>query len=220
MKKNIIISLTLLAALNTAAVANQYNRQSVPASYHQVPQSQSHFYLGGAYGLVNADDNYFYTPGVLTNTDIDYDSFMFQAGYELNPYVAVEFRYWLSVGDGDYSLSDNHVPASGSYSDFDAWGIYLKPQYPITPEFTIYGLMGMAGVKVDGEQYWKIVDDVSFSWGLGASFDITPEVEVFVDYVRLYDDTYTGYYDYYGYSYNNIENTVVDSFNFGVTYKF
>lgn len=226
MKKNILLPLSVLIALGSSAMAEPYYDTNTPAAYHQVPEQVSHFYIGGAYGMTTVDDDYFYQDrygSYYENTEIDFNALMLQAGYEYNPYLAMEFRYWFSMNDGDYSLSSGYVPPAGSYNDFDAWGFYLKPQYPVTPEFSIYGLFGFSGVYVEGEPAhgWDLLDDSSFSWGLGAAFNVTPNISLFIDYVMLYDDTFNSYYDYYGYyDYYDPENTRVQTVNFGVTYKF
>ena len=158
-------------------------------------------------------DDYFgfYYP---EHTEIDFNALMLQAGYEYNPYLAVEFRYWLSVADGDYSLTSGYIPPVGSYNKFDAWGFYLKPMYPVTNEFSIYGLLGFSGVRIDGETGWDLLNESSFSWGVGASFDFTPNIEAFIDYVQLHDDTFNSYYYY------TPQSTRVNSINFGLSYKF
>ena len=51
-------------------------------------------------------------------------------------------------------------------------------------------------------------DTDGFQWGLGASYDVTNNVAIFVDYVSLYDDTNLG------------EEITIDTVNFGATYTF
>jgi len=222
MKKKILLPLSLLVGLSTSALADPF--YNTPAAYHEVPQNISHPYIGIAYGMTNVDDDYF--DGVWDeHTDIDYDSLMLQVGYELNPYIAFEFRYWFSMSDGDYSLSTNYPipPVNGSYQDFNAWGLYVKPMYPVTPEFSIYGLFGIAGTHVDGQPDWydDLVDDTSFSFGIGAAYNFTENISAFIDYVQLYNDVYGyDYYYYYGPYYYNPQGTDVYTVNFGLTYKF
>jgi opacity protein-like surface antigen len=171
-------------------------------------------YIGLAYSRASVDDNFYdYYWGDYQDTTIDYDSMMFQAGYKYNPYVAFEFRYWFSLSDGDVSVSGN-IPSLGIHNDFDAWGVYIKPMYPVTPEFNIYGLLGFSGTYVEGGPGWDLLDDGDFSWGGGVSFDVTPNIGIFVDYVQLFDDTiYDGYYD-------TEQDTRVDTWNIGINYKF
>ncbi len=220
LKKEILLPILAVIGLSSLAMANNFDGESSEIYYPQEPIS--HFYIGAAYGMVSVEDDYIYeTRYGLYNehTEIDFDTLMLQAGYQYNSYLAVEYRYWFSMSDGDYSLSSGWIPDAGSYSDFDAWGFYLKPMYPVTNEFSIYGLLGFSGVAVDGELGWDLLNENSFSWGIGASFDFTPNISVFVDYVLLYDDTFDnyGYYNYYDY---NPGDTNVDTINFGLSYKF
>ncbi len=116
---------------------------------------------------------------------------MVQAGYKFNPYIAIEGRYW----NGD--------------NEFDAWGLYAKPMYPITPSFDIYALVGYGSAGAEPTEYNDIsLDDASLQWGAGASYAITDSFSIFADYVELY---------------NNDENNLdwsVDTVNLGVTYQF
>ena len=222
MKKYILVPIMVLIGFGSSVMADPYNDTNVPASYHPVPQSVSYPYIGIAYGMTKVEDDYIYEDhyGYYNeHSEIDFDALMLQAGYQYNPYIAVEFRYWFSMSDGDYSLSSGWIPDAGSYSDFDAWGLYLKPMYPVTNEFSIYGLLGFSGVVVDGEFGWDLLNENSFSWGIGASFDFTPNIGVFVDYVSLYDDTFDNY-GYYSYDYYSPGDTSVNTINFGLSYKF
>ena len=216
MKKNILLPLAVLAGLSSTVMADPvYN--TAPSAYSEVPSVTSYPYIGVAFALTSVSDDYFeYDPnyGYTDHTDIDYNALMFQAGYQINPYIAAEFRYWFSLNSGDYSTNTLNPLLPSAYDSFDAWGIYVKPMYPVTPEFLVYGLLGFSGVTVDGEPgYWDLLyNDGDFSWGIGASFDVTPNIALFVDYVELFNDTL----DFYDYS----QDTKVNTFNFGVTYKF
>lgn len=161
------------------------------------------FYLGLAYGFLGED----YTrtnpnPTALSFSE-NFSTIMLQAGYKFNSYVAVEGRYWAGIDDVTLAAYTNAIDAP------DAFGIYVKPMYPVTNAFDVYALLGYAATdtninKVDG-----------FSWGLGASYAFTDSVSAFVDYVSLYDDnrnlpapsTINKAYD-------------IDTVNVGVTYNF
>ena len=221
MKKNILLPLAVLVGLGSTVMADPFYN-SAPAAYQDVPQSLSRPYIGIAYGMTKVSDNYFYDDRfgyVEEYTDIDYNALMLQVGYEMSPYIAFEFRYWFSMSDGDYSFDSPYIAPSGSYESFDAWGLYLKPQYPVSPEFSIYGLFGFSGVQVDGQpgNFNSLVDDTGFSFGVGGAFNITENISAFIDYVQLYDSIYG--YDYY-YGYYDPQGTDVYTINFGLTYKF
>jgi len=161
----------------------------------EVVESTGGFYLGGAYGYVNMEvsDSVF-------SEDDSLNAFMLQAGYKFNPYIAVEGRYWFTVEDSWAN--------SGEDFSTDSWGIYVKPMYPVTNELNIYALLGYGDTDPEVGGQGPDYDTDGFQWGLGASYDVTNNVAVFVDYVNLYDDT------------NNGEDLTIDTINVGVTYSF
>ena len=161
----------------------------------EVVESTGGFYLGGAYGY---GDMEFSETGYSHNEN--FDSFMLQAGYKFNPYIAVEGRYWLTSED---SWDDWNEDFSA-----DSWGIYVKPMYPVTNELDVYALLGYGDTDPEIGGQGPDYDTDGFQWGLGASYDVTDNVAVFVDYVNLYDDT------------NDGEDLTIDTVNFGVTYTF
>jgi len=222
MKKNILIliflSLTLFTQTHADTQPKNYNKQAEykPLVFNYTP----HPYFGVAFGFTNVKDDFLYN-GTNELTDIDYDTLMAQFGYEYNPFISIEGRYWKSITKGDYNvLTNSEAPAKNSYEDMSSFGLYLKPAIPITKEFSLYMLLGVANVNVDGKSQWNtsLIDEWGFSWGLGCSFSIIDDLSIFVDYVQLYDDTYDGYYNYYP-TYQP-QLTTIDTFNFGLTYKF
>lgn len=198
--KKYALSLAALMAMSTLAIADEG------------------LYAGIAYGSVNTEaDSRNLTETI--SADIDHDTFMLQAGYKFNPYLAVEARVWYAVGDSDldFSYTDSEFPQdneSGSESigdDSNVWGIYLKPMYPVSEAFDVYALLGYALVELDLEGF-NSADEGQFQWGLGASYDVNNNFAVFVDYVAMYDDDQK--IDYIP------GDATIDSWNFGVTYKF
>ena len=98
------------------------------------------------------------------------------AGYEFNPYIALEGRYMNSITQEDIL-------------ERDSWGIYVKPQYPVTEAMNIYALLGYGGFNADGINGANInVDDTGFQWGLGGSYDFTEHISLFADYVNIAND--------------------------------
>jgi opacity protein-like surface antigen len=144
---------------------------------------------------------------------------MFQAGYKFNSYVAVEGRYWLGLSDETFSNPFNHNPLDDFDTDAEAWGIYVKPMYPITDAFDIYALLGYGSATVNNVQIAgtnRDFDIDGFSWGLGASYAFTDNFSIFVDYVDFSDDSF----NITDGSANFSSDHEFDSWNFGVTYQF
>lgn len=212
--KKFTLSVAAVMAMSTFAIAGGDIAPVEPIVEAPVAvASDAGFYAGLAYGSVSTElDASFGTEA--ENVDIDHDTVMFQAGYKFNKYVAVEGRYWTAAGDADVDFSytdsanpQNNESGSGSIDDDSSvWGIYVKPMYPVTEAFDVYALLGYGNVELDFEG--ESEDDSGFQWGLGASYAVNNNFAVFADYVSMYDDDI-----------DDVDVTV-DSWNFGVTYKF
>ncbi len=238
--KRFTLSVAALAAMGTFALAGGDIEAPVePAVEVEAPAavSDSGFYIGGAYSFVNSETDYQRNDYYLDELtyqyggtyDRDYDAFMLQAGYQFNQYVAIEGRYWNSITersqDSWYRYPDQETQDNGEWSDgdFEAWGIYVKPMYPVTEALDVYALLGYGNVKSD-DNYWYEADGLDengFQWGLGASYGITENVSLFLDYVQLcdgVDDSYTQESGDYDYVYN-WEHSIY-TVNLGLSYKF
>lgn len=97
-------------------------------------------------------------------------------GYQFMPNIAVEGRLSYGAISTDFSKS---LTAS----------VFLKPSYNVTNEIAIYGLVGFGWVKIDGKNgYGDIVKKVSPQIGLGASYKMQENIDVFADYTWLLHD--------------------------------
>jgi len=194
------LSLASIFAIGTFATAGGDIGPVEPVINEPVAiKSNGNFYLGLAYSYIDAEEKNSLTD--TTVVDDSFDDIMIQAGYNFNQYVAVEGRYW-------FGLSDTTI--NGADIELDAWGIYLKPQYPTTEAFNMYALLGYGSAEFDFSGSSTVNSDTmdGFSWGLGASYTFTDNVSVFVDYVSIYNDDEVVYDD------------AIDSWNVGVTYNF
>ena len=229
--KNIVLSAVAVLAMSSFAVAGgDIAPVEEPVIVAEPVITDSGFYLGLAYGLMGDSldviDNRGNFPGNPLGTgadrevfDLDHSSVMLQAGYKFNSYVAIEGRYW-------FGISDDTV--NGPFANYDvsadAWGIYVKPMYPVTDAFDIYALLGYGAtdyaVSTNTASHWSnsfVTDsDDGFSWGLGASYAFTDNVAVFVDYVSIYSDDK----NLYDATYDIDLDRTIDTWNFGVTYQF
>ena len=123
------------------------------------------------------------------------------AGYDFNEYIAVEGRYATSFAHEDVV-------------EMDAWSLFVKPQYPVSEDFTVYALLGYGGVILEGINGVPIdVDDSNFQWGLGTSYQAWQDISIFVDYTFLANDMD-------GFHYNNAVEADVDTISVGVNYQF
>jgi len=231
MMKNIVLSAAAVFAMSSFAIAGG-DIAPIEEPVVEVPEVvapvDNGFYLGLAYGYLNATADINVGPATIESAiDDSYGEIMLQAGYKFNSYVAVEGRYWFGVSDGSWlnpnGSSSSKFPGLGlaaSDLSFDAWGIYVKPMYPVAENFNVYALLGYGSIDstIDGDDNWE--DSTSadgFSWGIGAEYAFNENVSVFVDYTCIYNDT-TDEVIINGTSVDvDLDADVID---FGVTYKF
>jgi len=201
MKKILLSILTILSITNQSFAGGDIDpvepQISVPM-VSEAPAGPMGLYagLGYSYMKMSADG---------TNTDTTGNAITALAGYNILDYLAVEGRYTATLGDINI---DNGITDVDNDGDMTNIGLYLKPQYDID-KFTLYGLLGYGQVTVDaGTSY----SENGFQWGAGANFTATDNVDVYVDYTRLYDDD-----EFDGLQAGDI---TIDAVNVGVNYKF
>ena len=203
--KNIVLSTVAVLAMGSFAVAGGNVAPVEEVVEAPVVVSNSGPYIGIAYGYMMNEQT---MNGTDYSFDENYNSVMLQGGYKFNDYVAVEGRYWFGV-DSEFTVGSETFDQS-----IDSWGIYVKPMYPVTEEFNVYALLGYASSQYNNTTSARFHDATmdGFSWGLGASYAVSDNVDLFVDYVSLYnDDTEIS---------PAIYNEKIETVNFGVTYKF
>ena len=217
--KNIVLSAVAVLAMSSFAVAGgDIAPVEEPVVVVEPVITDGGFYLGLGYSLLSTDQEYTQGNWSYEDRSDDYSMVMFQAGYKFNSYVAVEARYWMGVDDNSYWDRQNYTDVT---SEIDAWGIYVKPMYPVTDAFDIYALLGYASsdytVDYDNGLTYNSDDLDGFSWGIGAAYSFTDSIAIFVDYTSLYNDSYTITDATYGAI--DVDDTL-QTWNFGVTYQF
>ena len=195
--KNIILSLAALVAISSVGFANENSAPYESEVVENSPEDKG-FYIGLAYSHLSHDIDY---EGLSTIVELDFNAIMLDVGYKFNPYIAVEGRYNVSLGDTD-------MDDKADKAEISVLSIFVKPMYPIAPEMDIYALLGYSLTEASNTYDVTSFDEGAFSWGAGASYDMTEEFSVFVEYTQFYNDTLNGF------------DHVVDSFNIGVTYRF
>jgi opacity protein-like surface antigen len=214
--KKITFSLVSFMALSGFALAGgDISPVEEPVIELPVPDNSA-FYLGLGYGYFDQTIDAIAYPNA-RDIELEANSLMLQAGYRYNQYVAAEGRYW--IGFGDISQSGGQTPGDHS-GDFDAWGLYIKPMYPVAEKFDIYGLLGYAdtSIEYDDGAYW---DTDGFSWGFGAQYAATENILIFADYLNLGMPDSFDYTDPNGIVIPDIDADInLYTFNIGVSYKF
>ncbi len=198
--KKIVLSVSAVAAMSSLVFAGGDIVEPVGAVL--VVEELSGFYAGLGIAAVSTRGSELYVD--LFNSLEGHDrlgNFSFLAGYNFNEYIAVEGRYTTSF------THDEDI-------EMDGLSLFVKPQYPVNEDFSLYALLGYGSVNLEGRKASLIVDvdDTAFQWGLGVNYMITENVSLFADYTWLANDmegAYAGVYE-----------VDVDAFTVGVNYYF
>jgi OOP family OmpA-OmpF porin len=146
-------------------------------------QAQSGLYLGASFGPSEYDSSV--ADGLITSGSVDGSDtgFKFFGGFQVNPNFALEAAY-VNLGEARYSGDFFGDPVVGGR--VEATGINLSGvlSAPLGPGFSVFGKLGLflweaeanditAGVPFSDRQ-----DGTDLSFGIGASYDVAPNVSV------------------------------------------
>lgn len=144
-------------------------------------ETRSDVYVGVAGGGYRVEDD----------STVDNDRSQF-----LRAFAGVKLSETLSL-EGDYTrVLESEKDAFESPIDFegDAWSLYLRPAFQISPNVSLYGKAGWAwfddtfakGFEAPvGTPPEETVSDDRFSWGGGVDLNITESMSVRGDYTRV-----------------------------------
>ena len=203
--KNITLSVLVMMAIGNISYAGGdiapvvEPEVTVPAINESV--SESGFYVGLGVSAVSTRESGLDFFSEKEGQDRTGDITLL-AGYDFNQYIAVEGRYMVSVTEEDIL-------------ERSSWGIYVKPQYPIYEDFKVYALLGYGGFDADGIDGSTVnVDETSFQWGIGASYEVMDNISIFVDYLNIANDVETTTFI------TSPSDVDSDAITVGMTYKF
>ena len=100
--------------------------------------------------------------------DITY-GVMAKVGYDFNEYVGVEARGLRT----NWEYEGSKIKHAG---------VFLKPQYPVSEDINLYGLLGYAKTTTSHIQN---LDETGLAYGAGAEYALSEDMNLFVDYERL-----------------------------------
>lgn len=214
--KKLNLSLVTVLAMSTFAIAGGDIAPVEPEVVVETPMvvEDKGPYIGIAYGYENIQVDRINNITGGTLIDEKFGSIMLDAGYKFNDNVAIEGRYWFGLSSNKGLSWRNGIPSDIT---IDAWGLYVKPMYPVSSAFDIYALLGYGGMDTtydipNGGTLTS--DNVSgFSWGIGGEYTFSNNWALFVDYTSIIDNE-DGNLDGI-----RTENTL-DTVNIGVNYKF
>jgi outer membrane autotransporter protein len=106
-------------------------------------------------------------------------------GYQINPYVSVEGMLGFGVSD----RNDNFVGIPVKSKIDHTYGVFVKPQFQINDSIGIFARAGYARTKVSIEEPGYSESDThgSFAYGVGATYNLTPQLSLNLDYMSYYD---------------------------------
>ncbi|MDR5867502.1 outer membrane beta-barrel protein [Halomonas koreensis] len=126
--------------------------------------------------------------------------------YQPSPYIGGDALFWeldpeggggdfdstglrlrAGVAFNDYFALEGHLGTGGSDSGLDLdylAGGFAKGMLPITPQFTLYGLLGATEVEFDGAD-----SESDVSYGGGGSYALMPNLSLDADYVRYLEES-------------------------------
>ena len=200
----ITLSLTALLLSTTLAFAGGGEKGVIEAvePVLEIPMEEpaKNYYVGIGYSCMQLTTD---TP------DEEYmaNGLSLNLGYNMYENLAVEARYTTSIGDINYQRWN--IDTDLDDSSMSNFGVYLKPKFNIG-EFGMYGLVGYGTTTLDDGL--DSFTENGFQYGIGTNFTFM-EVDMFVDYRRLYDSE-----DFD--SAANGQDVAVNSFTLGVNYLF
>jgi len=154
---------------------------SVPESmlsHTQASVGGDYYYAGFGIGKIWVKDD-------ASDEEIASAGLTVQVGYQYNPYIAIEGRLFYGI-DTTYDPGSTGNLANSYDGHLSGWGVYLKPMLPMG-RLSMYGLVGYGGLMLHDLEGGDAYED-SFQWGAGLQYQVTKDVHVFVDYLKLYDD--------------------------------
>ena len=150
------------------------------------------FYADAGYSFLSLNDD---------GLDVDVGAITAHAGYEFNPYFAVE-------GEAGFGVDDDNVSALGVNVKAELesmFGLYARGQYPVTPDLNVFGRVGVvqADVKASALGFSESADDTGFAFGAGGEYTFANNVYLRGEYTR-----------------HEIDDLDADVFGLSVGYKF
>ncbi len=158
--------------------------------------AKSGIYGGLGLGVIN-----FSAKGDQVSSTKNMTSLSLLAGYNINEYLAAESRASISIAN------DDNI-------NFKSIGIYLKPQYNLYDDLSIYSLLGFGRTSAQSAlTYETDAAKTSFQLGFGADYKLPNNFKFFADYTFMGTDKKAKYK-------NNPASIKTGAFTSGISYEF
>lgn len=130
-------------------------------------------------------------------------------GYEVNRNFAVELGY-ADLGQAKATATSGGFTATAT-AEATAWDLVAVGSWPISPNFSVYGKLGLFYGKVEGTaggtgfgSSSQSDSGTDLTYGLGARFDFTRNLGARAEWQR----------------YNDVSGSDIDVMSIGVVYRF
>ena len=129
-------------------------------------------YIAGGPTLISARETHEDAANLFAEENIQDRQLGFtgRLGYDFMDYLGAEVR-------GTYGTSK----VNKGYNKFKQVGAYLKPNYDITKDINLYGLIGASKTNLAGIENST---ETGFSYGAGLDYSISDKVSIFTDAVN------------------------------------
>lgn len=165
----------------------------------------SSLYIGGGLTFTKYDSNCYLTSSPTCDGQSTKVGVLLRGGYDYNEYIGAEARAMIT----------------GNLTHF---GLFAKPMYPISEDFNLYALGGIAKTKTNTD--FRNTDVTGLAFGIGLEYDLSDdEEEKELKYDREFDgmanqERGLGLFIDYEKLYYKSNAPTLDALSAGVTYDF
>jgi OmpA-OmpF porin, OOP family len=148
------------------------------------------FYAGGSIGQSDVDEEV--AAGLIDSGSVDGKDTAFKifGGYQFTPNLAAEAAY-VDLGETTYSGTFGGAPVTGGKVEISGFNISAVGILPINEKFSAFGKIGIfiweadASDTTGGAAFSASDDGSDLSFGLGASYAITPTLSLRAEWERF-----------------------------------
>jgi len=154
----------------------------------QVPLSG--FYLGGSIGLADARSvcttNWLPAGTTLGGCDDKDQGWKIYGGYQFTPHWGAEAGY-VDFGKQRWAVAIGGVTPAIAEAEANAWYLSGTATLPITPEFGVFGKLGLYGSDVDvrANGFSANGSSTDYMWGVGAKWNFGRNWSMRIEWERF-----------------------------------
>jgi len=183
--KRLIISLLLLSLGSSVVFAEPVIEKAQEKTVVEQDENRNGIYFGLGLGTSGVD---YSQPGL--NMNFDGAMLIIKLGYDFNEYFGAEVRLG-GTGEDKQPLGATTVEMGAGFLS-----AFIKPQYPISRDFRVYGLVGATNATFTREQITTTgvilldseISKTGFSYGVGAEYDLGDRWSLGGEWVQYWSD--------------------------------